>query len=78
MRYLIAMLFGIIGAVLAAVFVSSFVSDWVVARQTFESSDEAENLDMLVYVGTNIAGLIVGWLVGWVIGAPFDRESQTS
>ncbi len=78
MRYLVAMLFGLIGAGLAAVFVSSFVSDWVVAHQTFDSSDEAENLDMLVYVGTNVVGLIIGWLVGWVIGAPLDREKQTT
>ena len=23
---------------------------------------------MLVFVGTNVGGLLVGWLMGWVIG----------
>ena len=44
------------------------MADWVVAQKSFESSDDAENLHMLVFIGTNVGGLIVGWLVGWVIG----------
>ena len=67
MRYVVAMVFAFIGAALATLFVSSSVADWVVARQSFESSDDAENLHMLVFIGTNVAGLIVGWLVGWII-----------
>ena len=78
MRYLVAMLFALIGAALAAVFVSSPVADWVTAHQTFDSSDEAENLNMLTFIGTNIVGLIVGWLVGWTIGASLDRDNQTT
>jgi hypothetical protein len=61
------MVFAVIGAALATIFLSSQVADWVVARQTFESSDDAENLHMLVFVASNVAGLIVGWLVGWTI-----------
>ena len=68
MRYVVAMVFAFIGAALATVFLGSSVADWVVARQTFESSDDAENLHMLAFVATNVGGLIVGWLVGWVIG----------
>lgn len=67
MRYVVAMVFAFIGAALATLFISSSVADWVVARQSFESSDDAENLHMLVFVGTNVAGLIVGWLLGWII-----------
>jgi hypothetical protein len=67
MRYVVAMVFAFIGAALATLFISSSVADWVVARQSFESSDDAENLHMLVFIGTNVAGLFVGWLVGWII-----------
>ncbi len=67
MRYVVAMVFAVIGAALAAVFLSSQAADWVVARQTFESPDDADSLHMLAYMGSNVAGLIVGWLVGWVI-----------
>ncbi len=67
MRYVVAMVFAFIGAALATLFVSSSVADWVVARQSFESSDDAENLHMLLFIGTNVAGLIVGWLLGWII-----------
>jgi membrane associated rhomboid family serine protease len=59
--------FAFIGAALATLFISSSVADWVVARQSFDSSDDAENLHMLVFIGTNVAGLIVGWLLGWII-----------
>ena len=67
MRYVVAMVFAFISAALATLFISSSVADWVVARQSFESSDDAENLHMLVFIGTNVAGLIVGWLLGWII-----------
>jgi phosphate/sulfate permease len=67
MRYVVAMVFAFIGAALATLFISSSVADWIVARQSFESSDDAENLHMLVFIGTNVAGLIVGWLLGWII-----------
>lgn len=67
MRYVVAMVFAFIVAAIATIFVSSSVADWVVASQSFESSDDAENLHMLVFIGTNIAGLIIGWLLGWII-----------
>ena len=67
MRYVVAMVFAIIVAGLAAVFLSSSVADWVVAHETFDSSDDAENLHMLTFVGTNVVALLVGWLVGWAV-----------
>ena len=67
MRYVVAMVFALIVAALATLFLGSSVADWVVAQNSFESSDAAENLHMLVFVGTIAAGLLVGWLVGWVI-----------
>ena len=68
MRYVVAMVFAFIGAALAIVFLSSSVADWVVARLTFESPDDADNLHMLAFIGSNIVALLVGWMVGWVIG----------
>ena len=67
MRYVVAMVFAVIGAALATIFLSSQVADWVVARQTFESSDAVENLHMLVFMASNAAGLVIGWLVGWTV-----------
>lgn len=68
MRYVIAMVFAVIAAGLATVFLSSHVADWVVAHQRFDSSDDAENLHMLAFIGSNVAALLVGWLVGWAVG----------
>jgi hypothetical protein len=67
MRYVVAMVFAIVVAGAAAVFLSSQVADWVVAHQRFESSDDAENLHMLTFIGTNVAALLLGWLVGWTV-----------
>ena len=67
MRYVVAIVFALVGAGLAAVFLGSAVADWIVAHQTFDSSDDAENLHMLAFVGSIAGGLIVGWLVGWLI-----------
>lgn len=67
MRYVVAMVCAVIVAGLATVFLSSSVADWVVSHQRFESSDDAENLHMLVFIATNVGALLVGWLVGWTI-----------
>ena len=67
MRYVVAMVFAIVVAGLTTAFLSSHVADWVVSHQKFDSSDDAENLHMLTFMATNVAGLLVGWLVGWTI-----------
>lgn len=67
MRYVVAMAFAVIGAALAAVLASSQVADWVVLHQSFESPDDADSMHMLVYMGSNVVGLLIGWLVGWTV-----------
>ena len=62
------MVFAFIGAALAIIFLRSSVADWVVGHMSFESPDDADNLHMLAFIGSNIAALLVGWMVGWVIG----------
>ncbi len=78
MRYVVAIVFALIGGALAALFLGSSVADWIVAHQSFESSDDAENLHMLSYIGTLVAGLIMGWLVGWVIGGSGDSSKPAA
>ena len=68
MRYVVAMVFAFIGAALAIIFLSSSVADWVVSHKSFESPDDADNLHMLAFIGTNVVALLIGWMVGWVIG----------
>jgi hypothetical protein len=76
MRYVVAMVFAVIGAALAALLLSSQVADWVVARQTFESPDDADSLHMAVYMASNVAGLIIGWLLGWTVGGASSAGKQ--
>jgi hypothetical protein len=67
MRYVVAMVFAVIGAALTAVFASSQVADWVVLHQSFESPDGADSMHMLIYMASNVAGLLIGWLLGWIV-----------
>jgi cell division protein FtsX len=75
MRFIVAIVFALIGGALAALFLGSPVANWVVAHNSFESSDDAENLHMLTYVGCLVGGLLIGWLVGWVIGGAGKRAA---
>ena len=76
MRYLVAMVFAVIGAGLTAVLLSSQVADWVVIRMAFESPDGADSMHMAVYMASNVAGLILGWLVGWIVGGAGSTGKQ--
>lgn len=78
MRYLVAMIFAVIGAAVAVLFIGSQAADWVVAHQSFDSSDDAENLHMMVFVGCLMGGLIVGWLAGWVVAGAGGAKQTTS
>ena len=70
MRYLVAIVFAIVGAALAMKFLSGPVADWAALQFKYESSDEAENINQLAFMAVNLAGLIVGWTIGWVIAGP--------
>jgi hypothetical protein len=76
MRYLVAMVFAVIGAGLTAVLLSSQVADWVVIRMAFESPDGADSMHMAVYMASNVAGLILGWLVGWIVAGAGSTGKQ--
>mgnify|MGYP001259584483 CR=1 FL=1 len=68
MRYLIAMLSAVVFAVAATVYLASPLATWVVARNTFDSPDAVNDLHSTVFMGANLAALLVGWLFGWVVG----------
>ena len=74
MRYVIAMAVAIVVAVLATVFVSSWLANMVVDRFTFESPDTVADLHAAVFMGSNLAALLVGWGIGWIVGGRFVRN----
>jgi fructose-specific phosphotransferase system IIC component len=76
MRYLVAIIFAIVGAALAMQFLSGPVANWTALQFKFESSDEAENLNQLAFMGVNLFGLIVGWTIGWAIGGPLSKGQR--
>jgi hypothetical protein len=68
MRYVIAMGFASVSALLAAVFLSGPVASAAVRQFTFDSPDSVANLHAAVFMGLNILALGLGWAVGWAFG----------
>lgn len=78
MRYVIAILFAIIGAALAMLFISQNVADNIVASYRFDSPDQVADLHMAVYMGVNALGLLLGWTLGWLLGTPFKNRPKAN
>jgi hypothetical protein len=76
MRYLLAIIFAIAGAVLAIMFLSGPVANWTALQFSFESSDDAESVNQMAFIAVNLAGLMVGWTIGWALGAKFERPEK--
>lgn len=75
MRYVVAMLFAVVGAVLAFLFVSNDFATWLVkTHMTFDNPDQNDNWHDLVFMATNLVGLVIGWVVGWVVSAALPSE----
>jgi putative Ca2+/H+ antiporter (TMEM165/GDT1 family) len=72
MRYLIAIIFAIVGAAVAMQFLSGPVANWAALQFKYESSDDAETMNQMVFMIVNLAGLVVGWTIGWAIGGPLS------
>ena len=68
MRYLVAMLFAIAFAALAMLFVSGRLANWVVAKFAFDNPDQVNDLHVAMFMGANLAALLIGWIVGWMVG----------
>ena len=76
MRYLIAIIFAIVGAAVAMQFLSGPVANWAALQFKFDSSDDAENMNQMVFMIVNLAGLVVGWTIGWAIGGPLSSGQR--
>ncbi len=68
MRYLLAMIFGIGGALLVTLYLSTPIASYVVGRYSFDNPDDVANLHSALFLGVNLVGLLIGWTVGWAIG----------
>ena len=79
MRYLIAMVFAVIGAGLMMMFVSSEVASTIVAGRRFDNPDDVADLHAALFMALNVAGLIVGWTLGWMfsgIVVPVEKAPE--
>ncbi len=74
MRFLIAMLFAIAGALAVTLYVASPLATWAVSQYSFQSPDEVSTLHGAIYMGANLAGLLAGWTVGWIIGGLLEGK----
>ena len=74
MRYLIAIICAMAGALAVTVTISSPIATWFVDQFSYESPDDVANLHALVYMVVNVAGLAVGWTIGWAIGGMLKQK----
>jgi uncharacterized membrane protein required for colicin V production len=76
MRYVLAMLCGIILAALAATFLSDPVAGWVSTQFTYESPDGQNDVEQMVFLAVLILALAIGWTIGWAVGKPYARRER--
>jgi len=76
MRYFVAIVCAVAGALGATLFISSPIASWVVAQRSFTNPDAVADLHSLVFMGTNLVALIAGWIVGWWIGGSLARPEK--
>jgi hypothetical protein len=67
MRNLMALVFGIAGAVLGLVFVNPVLASMLMGR-LFSDPQSVATGHLLIFWGTAAVGAIVGWLIGRKIG----------
>ena len=78
MRYVYAMIGGIIVALLATLFVSVPVANWVVNQYEFDSPDTVADLHSAVFMGSNLVALLFGWTIGWIAGGRLVRRAPVA
>jgi hypothetical protein len=76
MRWLIAILIAIAAAALTTLFISEPLASSVVSRFAFDNPDQVADLHSLIFMGCNLAGLLVGWGLGWLVGGWFTSSAS--
>lgn len=78
MRYVIAMICGVIGAAIAAKFLAGMLASWVSTQFTYQSPDGQSDVEQMTFLGVMIVALAIGWLIGWMLGASYGRKRSKS
>jgi hypothetical protein len=68
MRYLVAMIFAATFAAATTVFLATPVASWVVDKLKFDSPDQVGDLHTSIFLGVNLAAMLIGWTIGWALG----------
>lgn len=68
MRYVIAMLFAVVGAGLMMAFAASDIASAIVATRRFDNPDDVADMHTALFMALNLAGLVAGWCLGWIFG----------
>ncbi|MEM7778583.1 MAG: hypothetical protein AAF732_23645 [Pseudomonadota bacterium] len=76
-RYILAMVFACVGALVATLFISSAVASYVTSNMTFDSPDGVELIHALVWLGVNGGALVLGWIIGWFLSGPIVRRRKS-
>jgi len=76
MRYVIAMVFAVIGAALMMTFISSDLASGVVASRRFDNPDDVADMHTALFMAFNAAGLVGGWILGWLFSGLVVRPAQ--
>ena len=76
MRYVLAMLFGTVSAIVTAIFVSGLVASLVSRSFSYGSPDEQSTVEQIVFIATMAIGMGLGWAIGWALGAPFAKRQR--
>ena len=68
MRYVVAMIFAATFAAVTSVFFAIPFASWLVDKLKFESPDEVNAWHSAVFLGVNLAAMLIGWTIGWALG----------
>ncbi len=76
MRYVLAMICGVVCAAIAATFISGPLASWVSTSFTYSSPDGQNDAEQLVFLGVMIGAMAIGWAIGWAIGTPYAKRER--
>ena len=78
MRYVMAMIFGILGAAATAFLFAGTVASWVSTQFTYESPDGQSDVEQATFVAVLIVGMAIGWTIGWMFGGSMGKRNEPS